>query len=75
MNSPLSWWSAFVAFAILFALGITYEWARGKRCSLCYREFGVWRRRYKGNGLWRWVWLCRKHRDEWDAKYSFKGAL
>ncbi len=66
--------TVWVAIALLFAW-LAYVYARGCRCQLCYREFAVWRRRYKGNGLWRSVWLCRKHRDEWDSKYAFKGAF
>jgi hypothetical protein len=64
-------WIPLVAFIVAFA----YMYAREQRCQLCHREFGIWRRRYKGNGLWRWIRLCRKHRDEWDAKYSFKEVL
>lgn len=63
-----------IPIALLFAW-FFYLYLRGKRCELCHREFGVYRRRYKGNGLWRFVRLCRKHRDEWDAKYAFKGSF
>lgn len=63
--------SVWIAIALMFG-GLLYVYLRGKRC---HREFGIFRRRYKGNGLWRWVRLCRKHRDEWDSKYAFKGSF
>lgn len=66
--------TVWILLALLFAW-LLFLYLRGQRCQLCHREFGIFRRRYKGNGLWRSLRLCKQHRDEWDAKYSFKEAL
>lgn len=60
---------------LAIAAGCAFVRARGQRCQLCFREFGIYHRRHRGNGPRRRVTLCKKHRDEWDAKYSFQGDL
>ena len=59
------WTGLFLLFAWL-----AFVYLRSRRCQVCHREFAVYRRRYRKTKHWLPMRLCRKHADEWDAKYS-----